>query len=204
MTTRIFTIPAGQSAVIPAPTTSSVLVQPGASGTASIAYGPLPLGPFTSAPQGANTTPYSLCTSSYSGLNTGNNPGMGNVGFVSVAATTAAATALVSDLSQYPGSFPERMTVFQSGVAFTSIPSSTAENTLASVRFPVNFLQPNFYLELFFVLTLTNNANVKTLKMYFGPSTNSATNGAIETSAAAFFSNVYTSMAGANGHTALA
>jgi hypothetical protein len=203
MTTRIFTVAAGQTGTFPAPVTSSVLVQPGASGTASISYGPLATGSFILAPQGSNTTPYSLCTSNYSGQFTGNNPGMGNVGFVQVAATTAAANVLVSDLSQYPGSFPERLTVFQSAVAMTSIPSSTAENTLASIRFPINFLQPNFWMEIYFGLTLTNNANVKTLKMYFGPSTNSATNAAIETSAAAFFSNVYTSMIGANGHTAL-
>jgi len=203
MTTRIFTVPSGQSLVIPAPTLSSVCVQPGASGTASISYGPTPLGPFTLAPQGANTGVYSFCTSSYSGATSGNLPGMGNVGFVSVAATTAAATVLVCDLSQYPGSFPERQTVAQSAVAFTTIPSSTAELALFSCRFPANYLQPNFRLDCEFQLTVTNSATVKTLKAYFSPSTNSATAAALE-GGTVYSSNVYTSMSGAFGKTAVA
>ena len=196
MTTRIFQVPSGQSLVFPAPVISSVLVQPGTGGTGSIAYGPTVNGPFTLAPQGANTAPYSLCTNSYAA-------GMGNLGFVQVAATTAAATVSVSDLSQYPGSFPERQTVFQNAVAFTSIASNTNELELASIRFPANYFQYNFTLHLYFMLTLTNNANAKTLKAYFGPSTNTATAAALE-GGSVFFSNVYTSMSGANGHMILA
>src|SRR5277367_6506953 len=140
MTTRIFSEPTGTSSVFADTVTSSVCVQPGTGGTAAIAYAATPLGPFTSAPQGANTGAYSFCTSSYSGVNTGNNPGMGNVGFVQVTATTAACTVLVSDLSEYPGSFVERQTVALSSVPFTTIASSTAELNLFSIRFPANYL----------------------------------------------------------------
>lgn len=179
MTTRIFTVPTGQSQVFPAPVLSSVCVQPGTGGTASIAYGPLPLGPFTLAPQGANTGAYSFCSSTYSGATSGNLTGMGNVGFIQVAATTAAATVIVSDLSQYPGSFPERQTVALSTVPFSTA-NSTAELNLFSIRFPANFLQPNFKIIAEAELNCTSNANVKTIKAYMGPSTNSGTAAALE------------------------
>jgi hypothetical protein len=199
MSTSIFTVPAGQTMVFPAPALSSVLVQPAATGSASISFGPDGLSPiFALAPQGANTSPYSFCPSTLSGAfpaSFSSNP-MGQMGKVSVAATTAAATVCISDLQQYPGSFPERQTVFQSGVAYT-LPSSTSELELASVRFPPGFFKSNFRLEWEAQLTVQNSVNVKTLKAYFGTSTNSATPGAIETAAAFNWSNVYTSMAGA-------
>jgi hypothetical protein len=196
MTTRIYSVPSGQSLVFPAPTTSSVCVQPGTGGTASIAYGPTPNGPFTLAPQGADTGVYSLCTTTYSGATSGNLTGMGNVGFVQVAATVATATVIVADMSDYPGSSVERQTVAMTGVAFTTIASSTAELGMFSMRFPANYFQYNFRLEWEAQITLTNSATVKTIKAYFGASTNSATAAALE-GGTLVWSNVYTSMIGA-------
>jgi hypothetical protein len=196
MATKIYSVPSGQSLVIPAPNTASVCVQPGTGGTAAISYGGLPNGPFVAAPQGANTGVYSFCTQTYSGANTGNLPGMGNIGFVSVAATTAAAGVSVCDLSEYPGSYVERQTVAMTGVAFTTIASNTNELTMFSVRFPANYLQPNFRLEWEAQITLTNSVTVKTIKAYIGPSTNSATAAALE-GGTNIWSNVYTSMIGA-------
>jgi hypothetical protein len=195
MSSTIFTIPAGQSAILPAPALSSICVQPGAGGSALLQYGPDGVSPiFVSAPQGANTAPYSFCPSTYN--NNIANP-MGNIGKVQVTATTTPAVVIVSDLQQYPGSFPERQTVAASSVAYATI-NGTAEQNLFSMRFPPGFLKPNFQLELFYQLTLTNSANVKTFKAYFGPSTNSATAAALE-GGTAIQSNVYTSMIGAMG-----
>lgn len=200
MATTIYTVAAGTSQIIPAPALSSVCVQPVSGGTALIQYGPDGVSPqFQSAPQGANGGVYSLNMSTYSGFYGGSySPNStGNIGKVQVTATTQLCQVLVSDLQQYPGSFPERQTVLQTGVAFTSLASSTAEQELVSVRFHPGYFKNNFRLEFHAGLTLTNNANVKTLKWYFGPSTNSATTNAVETSAAAMGSNVYTSMSGA-------
>jgi hypothetical protein len=79
------------------------------------------------------------------------------------------------------------------------MPSSTSELELFALRFPAGFLKANFLVRVDWQLTVQNTANAKTLKCYFGPATNSATAGAIETAAAAMTSNVYTSMAGAVG-----
>jgi hypothetical protein len=192
MSTSVFTVPAGQTAVFPAPQTSSVCVQPAATGSVTLGFGPDGIAPaFTAAVQSGNTSPFSFCP----GTNVAT---MGNIGKIQVTATTVAATVIIADIQEYPGSFPERQTVCLSSVAYT-MPSSASELELFALRFPAGFLKANFRLTVDWQLTLQNTANVKTLKCYFGPSTNSATAGAIETSAAAMTSNVYTSMAGAIG-----
>jgi hypothetical protein len=190
MATQIFSVPAGQTQVFSAPALSSVCVQPAATGSVTLSYGADGIAPiFTAATQSGNTSPFSLNTSTYAAT-------MGSLGKVQVTATTVATTVLICDLQQYPGSFPERQTVAMSGVAYT-MPSSTSELELFSVRFHAGYFKPNFRLEWYANLTVQNTANVKTLKAYFGPSTNSATAGAIETAGSAIWSNVYTSMAGA-------
>jgi hypothetical protein len=197
MATTIFTVPAGQTSIIPAPALSSICVQPAATGSGLLSFGTDGISPiFTAAPQGANTSPYSFNTSTWSGIVFGQTQApMGNIGKISVAATTVACTVLVSDLSQYPGSFPERQTVLQSGVAYT-MPNSTSELPLVSIRFHAGYFKPNFRLEWHAQFTAQNTANAKTIKSYFGASTNSATAGAIETSAASSVSQVLTSLAG--------
>lgn len=198
MATAIFTVPAGQSGVFPAPALASVCVQPTAGGSVTLGYGPDGISPtFQSAPQSGNTSPFSLNTSTYSGYTSNFSPNpMGNLGKIQVTAATQLCTVLISDLQQYPGSFPERQTVLQSGVPY-ALPNSTSELELISIRFHPGYFKQNMRLEYHAQLSFTNNANVKTLKGYFGASTNSATAGAIETAATLSTTNAYTSMAGA-------
>jgi hypothetical protein len=192
MSTAIFTVPAGQTQIFSTPVTSSVCVQPVAAGSVTLAYGPDGVSPvFTSVIQSGNTSPFSFSPQTYASV-------MGNIGKIQVTATTQNCTVIIGDIQEYPGSFPERQTVVCSSVAYT-MPNSTSELQLFALRFPAGYLRANFYAEVFYQLTLTNNANVKTLKGYFGPSTNSATAGALETAASAIVSNAYTSMAGAKG-----
>jgi hypothetical protein len=197
MSTTIVTIPAGITQVLQAPARSSLCFQPAAGGSATVSYGPSGISPsFTTAIQSGNTSPFSLATDTYASV-------MGQVGQVQVtAAGGQACTVLISDISLYPGSFPERQTVAQSGVAYT-MPTSTSELTLFSIRFPAGYLKANFRCEAYYQLTTQNSVNVKTIKAYFGPSSNSATAGALETSASALYSQVYTSMAGGYGTVAV-
>lgn len=200
MSTQIFNVPAGVAQILPAPANSSVCVQPSGGGTVLLQYGADGVAPvFTSAPQGSATTPYSLNTSSWGGMYGFNTAQltpfpMGNIGKIQVTATTGAATVLVCDLSQYPGSFPERQTVAQSGVAYT-MPNSTSEQGLFSVRFHPGYFKLNFRLEFQAHFTLTNNANVKTIKSYFGNTSNSGAANFIESTAAAANAYIGTSFA---------
>jgi len=199
MSSRIITVPAGTTQIIQAPARSSVCFQPVSGGTVTAAVGPSGVAPvFTALPQSGNTTPFSVATDTYASI-------MGSLGQVQVTAAGGQnCTVIVSDIQNYPTVGTERQTIAQSGVAFTALGSSTAENTLFSMRFPAGFFTPNFRIECYYQLTLTNSANVKTLKGYFGNSTNSSTAGALETSASAIVSNAYTSMIGAYGTFAVA
>lgn len=203
MSTKIFTVPALQSLIFPVPNLTSVCVQPTAGGSVTLGWGQDGVNPqFTNVIQSGNTSPFSFAAGTYA-VSPNNLPAMGNIGKIQVTAAGAAApcTVIISDLSEYPGSFPERLTVGASNVAYT-MPSSTSELELFSIRFPAGTFQMNWRINVYFQLTVTNNANVKTLNQYFGPSLNSATAGALEVAAAGkFWSNVYTSMAGAEGFT---
>lgn len=199
MATTIITIPSGTTQIIQAPARSSVCFQPVAGGSATVGYGPDGVSPvFTTVTQSGNTSPFSLATDTYAAV-------MGSLGKVQVTAAGGQnCTVLVSDLQNYPGSLPGTpRTIAQSGVAYTT-PNSTSELELFSIRFPAGYFKPNFRLECYYQLTLTNSVNVKTLKGYFGNSTNSSTAGALETAASAIVSNAYTSMAGAYGTFAVA
>jgi hypothetical protein len=191
MSTQIFVVPAGQTLPIPAPALASILVQPGSN--ASMTYGPDGIGsPQFPVPQSPASGAFSFCPQSYAGGSAYSPNPMGLMGKAFVSANVLPAIVTVADLTQFPGSFPERQTVFQSGVAF-SVLNSTAEQTLASVRFPAGFLKPNFRLEFAAQLSCNNSAAVKTLKTYFGASSN----GTPETAAAFAASAALTSLAGA-------
>jgi hypothetical protein len=94
---------------------------------------------------------------------------------VKVTAFTAAGTAVLMGLSspQFGGT-PEFV---WNGVAYTTQVTLTTELELFAVRFPVGSMKPNFRLELDLGFTCTNNANVKTIRAYFGNSANTALEG---------------------------
>ena len=198
MSTTIFTVPAGTTQIIPAPALSSVCFQPVSGGTVAAAYGPDGVSPnFQALPQSGNTVAFSFNPSTYA--NAINNP-MGQLGKVQVTANTQNCNVLVSDLQQYPGSFPERQTVAASNVAYTALASSTAENTLFSCRFNPGYFKLNWRLEWFAMFTITNSVTVKTINAYLGPSVNSSTAAALEAATASkVWTNAYTSVIGGTG-----
>ena len=195
MSTTIYTVPAGTTQILPAPALSSVCFQPVSGGTVTAAYGPDGVSPnFQALPQSGNTVAFSFNPSTYAAAIA--NP-MGQLGKVQVTANTQNCVVLVSDLQQYPGSFPERQTVAASNVAYTALGSSTAENTLFSCRFHAGYLKPNWRLEWFAMFTVTNSATVKTINAYVGPSVNTSTAAGLEAAAASkVWSNVLTSLIG--------
>jgi hypothetical protein len=195
MSTTIFTVPVGTTQIIPAPALSSVCFQPVSGGTVTAAFGPDGVSPvFQSMIQSGNTMPFSFNTTT-NGANPANP--MGNLGKIQVTAATQNCTVLVSDLQQYPGSFPERQTIAQSAVAYTCLASSTAENTMFSCRLHPFYLKNNWRLEWYAQFTVTNSATVKTINAYVGPSVNSSTAGALEAASGSKIStNVLTSMIG--------
>jgi hypothetical protein len=193
MSTLVVTIPSGTTQILQAPARSSICFQPVAGGSATVAVGPSGIAPvFTALPQSGNTSPFSVATDTYAAI-------MGQLGQVQVTAAGGQnCSVVISDIQNYPIVGTERQTVAMSGVAY-STPNSTAELELFSIRFPAGYFRPNFQAQLWYQISCTNNVNVKTLKLYFGNSTNSSTAGALETAAAAIQSQVYTSMAGGFG-----
>lgn len=83
-------------------------------------------------------------------------------GWVRLTAATQAANLVLADIggANQAGS----NLLVTSNVVFAT-PSSTAEQIVFGVRFPPNFLPPNFRCDIRGSLTVTNNANVKTLNV---------------------------------------
>jgi hypothetical protein len=95
---------------------------------------------------------------------------------IRVTAGTVAGAAVLMNLSnpQVGGGGPEFLL---NGVPYTVQATLTTELTLLSIRFPPGLLKPNFRLEVDYALVCTNNANVKTLRAYFGNSVEAALEG---------------------------
>ena len=133
-----------------------------------------------------STSPYSLNTGT---LGQNNTP---LLGYIRMTASTTAGIGMVSDFAQVPGPTGyNRADLVVGGVAYAK-QSSTSEQAWFSCRFPAGYLKPNFRIEWEAAATLTNGANIKTAKAYFGNSANTALEGGTNV-----WSNVYTSMAGA-------
>ena len=109
--------------------------------------------------------------------------GFGNMStVVRVSAFTANGTAVLSDLGlPQGGSFGnvggQFGQIMLNGIPYTTQVTLTTELEMVGIRFPAGSLHANFRLETDFTFTCTNNANVKTLKAYFGNSANTALEG---------------------------
>ena len=103
--------------------------------------------------------------------------GFGDGGtIIKVTAATVAATAVLMNLAnpQVGGGGPEFLI---NGVPYTTQATLTTELELIGIRFPAGVLKANFRLEVDYSIVCTNNANVKTLRAYFGNSANTALEG---------------------------
>lgn len=87
----------------------------------------------------------------------------GTTGYVMVQATTSIANAFFADLG--PGLAPGGGVIVSVNGALASA-STTSEVILASWRTPANYLNSNFRMSIAGSVSLSNNANVKTLKLY--------------------------------------
>jgi hypothetical protein len=147
----------------------SACSQPGATGSMLLEYS-LDGVNFIAAPQGLSAAPYALGAFTAGGTP---NPGGAGPAFppyavVRATAATVAGVLLVSDVSQVTGGVQmDRQMAAVAGVAYT-MPNITTEANLFALRLPPGLLKANFRIEIDIALTLTNNANVKTLRAYFG------------------------------------
>jgi hypothetical protein len=86
-------------------------------------------------------------------------------GYVRVTAATQPANAFLVDMS---GSNTPNVTQLVSINNTMATASSTAEQVLACFRLPPNYLPANFNLAFMMGVSLSNNANVKTLRIRWG------------------------------------
>jgi hypothetical protein len=84
-------------------------------------------------------------------------------GYVVVQATTSNANAFIADLG--PGLAPGGGVIVNTNAPLASA-STTSEVVLASWKIPPNYFQPNWRMNVEMNVSLSNNANVKTLKVY--------------------------------------
>jgi hypothetical protein len=160
MTTVVANVPVGQPQLFrPGSIPYCVEAIPGATGTVLIE---------TSRDNGATYQPTPL--GSVATVNT--TAGNGDLGtIVRVSAATVSGTAVLMDLSQPTGGAGiERATINLNGVPYTTQATLTTEAQLFACRFPIGSLKTNFRLECDLGVSSTNNANVKTLRVYFGNS----------------------------------
>lgn len=84
-------------------------------------------------------------------------------GYVMIQATTSQANAFFADLGPGYGSGGGTIVNINAPLATAS---TTSEVVLASWKVPAGFLSPNFCMKIVGNVSLSNNANVKTLKLY--------------------------------------
>lgn len=84
-------------------------------------------------------------------------------GYVSIQATTSQANVFIADLG--PGLSTGGGTIVSCNAPLASA-STTSEVVLASWKIPPNYLNSNFSMKIAGNVSLTNNVNVKTLKIY--------------------------------------
>ena len=175
MSSKIFVVTPGTPVYFrPSDLAYSFCVQPGAAGTggtATLQYSIDNGFTYFSPPQSGIATPFSF--SNISGVTQGlgipsSRPASPPGVIIQVNAATQNANFIASDIS-LPLTFGADKTDFATtGVAY-SVPNVTTETTLFSMRFAPNYLPLNSTVEIEYWLTLTNNANVKTIKAYVGP-----------------------------------
>lgn len=146
--TSVYYIPAGgQTAVIPLIPTMTLCAGPQVlGGTVLVETSPTPNGPWLAWPAGASGAAASIRTP----VNA----------YARVTALTQAGVAVVSDVG---GVNTPTFDHLVSANATIATPSSTAEQILFSLRIPPLYLPANFKLVATGSVSLTNNANVKTL-----------------------------------------
>jgi len=84
-------------------------------------------------------------------------------GYVMIQATTSQANGFIADLG--PGLQPGGGAIVNINAPLATA-STTSEVVLASWKIPANYLSQNFRMEISGNVSLSNNANVKTLKLY--------------------------------------
>jgi hypothetical protein len=108
----------------------------------------------------------SIPTSAWQTIQTGTGGGSfrpTTTGYVSIQATTSQANAFFADLG--PGYQSGGGVIVNINAPLASA-STTSEVVLASWKVPAGYLSPNFRMEVAGNVSLSNNANVKTLKLY--------------------------------------
>lgn len=152
MSTNVVLVPSGAvSSVYYVTPNYSVMAGPQVQGgTATLYFGPTPNGPWQQWSAGASLNPasYRALTNSY----------------VYMAAATQAGILAISDIGAGVGPQPnlEQIVNCQGVVASAN---STSEVALYSFRSPPGLLRPNFRMRARATVTMTNNANAKTLQV---------------------------------------
>lgn len=187
MATQAYTVPVGSPLYFrPGGQPYSFCAQPSGGGTVAIAMSID--GGFTYLPAapGAIATPYSF--NNFSPLPSGSAQSTGlsvNRGYavegtiVQVIASTASANVSATDIAVPAPYGADKVNIATYAIAYT-MPNSTNEQTLWSMRFHPGFFRtvdPDWSLCIDAWFTLTNNANAKTLKCYFGPTAYSSATG---------------------------
>lgn len=123
---------------------------------------------FTPAPQGVQLSPYSFCPDSF---------GVQQQGYVRATAGVVAGFCIASDYSQVrQGQGGLQQPVIDAiSVPLVTQVALTTEQIIWSRRFPAGYLPANWQAQVDLQFGASNNANVKTLKMYFGPTGNAGT-----------------------------
>lgn len=84
-------------------------------------------------------------------------------GYIRITAVTQQVNAFVSDIGLGASGFVDTLVSLN---AVLASPSQTTACYLAGFKIPPNYLGPNFRLEVSGTVSVTNNANVKTLNIY--------------------------------------
>lgn len=152
MSTTYYSVPAGT-------TIGPIFVTP----LNNVIFGPSVLG-------GSVTLTFSpslsIPTSSWATIQTGTGGGSYRpltTGYVMLTSATSAANAFVADLG--PGLNPGGGVIVSLNNSLASA-STTSEVILASWKIPPNYFNANFNMRIAGNVSLSNNANVKTLKIY--------------------------------------
>jgi hypothetical protein len=168
MTTEIRSVALGEPQVFRAPQGRSFMTMPAGGaggGTIGLEWSNDGVN-YLPAPQGVSVNPYSF------------NPLSVNIqqaGFIRATAGIAAGAVAAMDVMQIQGQSFRQPEICTIGTPWTAQATVTTEQLLFSVRIPAGMLLSNFVAELDFEFSASNNANVKTLKAYMGPTGNAGT-----------------------------
>lgn len=168
MSTEIRSVALGIPQVFRAPQGRSFLIMPagGAGGGTGLLEWSQDGVNYLSAPQGASVNPYSFCPQTL---------GIQQAGYVRASVAVAAGQVAASDVVQIPNQSFRQELVQMIASPWTAQATVTTEQLLNSIRFPAGALPANWSAEMDLEFAASNNANVKTLKLYFGPTGNAGT-----------------------------